>query len=163
MSKENSFKKGLNVSTSEMNQNVDHVPTTSEKNHNTYYDIEISRYASKKLETDAYEIFEIIRKMKKQMNIGETGKTTPSESYFYSLSFEILHMNETEIKTNFQKICEKYKVDFNEVTKIIQELKSLQEKQDTNEMGKYMQKLDNNALKFFEQKNKEESEARVIS
>ena len=41
MSKENSFKKGLNVSTSEMNQNVDHVPTTSEKNHNTYYDFEI--------------------------------------------------------------------------------------------------------------------------
>lgn len=160
MSKENSFKKGLNVSTSEMNQNVDHVPTTSEKNHNTYYDFEILRYASKKLETDAYEIFEIIRKTKKQMNIGETGKTTPSESYFYSLSFEILHMNETEIKTNFQKICEKYEVNFNEVTNTIQELKSLLEKQDTNEMEKYIQKLDNNALKFFERKNKEESKAR---
>lgn len=69
-------------------------------------------------------------------------------------------MNETEIKTNFQKICEKYEVNFNEVTKIIQELKSLQEKQDTNEMEKYIQKLDNNALKFFERKNKEESKAR---
>ena len=173
MSKENSFKKGLNVSTSEMNQNVDHVPTTSEmnqnvdhvsttseKNHNTYYDFEILRYASKKLETDVYEIFEIIRKTKKQMNIGETGKTTPSESYFYSLSFEILHMNETEIKTNFPKICEKYEVNFNEVTKIIQELKSLLEKQDTNEIEKYIQKLDNNALKFFERKNKEKLKAR---
>ena len=59
-----------------------------------------------------------------------------------------------------QKICEKYKVNFNEITNIIEKLKSLQEKQDTNEMEKYIQKLDNNALKFFEQKNKEESEAR---
>lgn len=134
---------------------------------------QISQYTSEKLNEDLNNIVKYLRKFDKEIeeedgNSKEEqqdgGKMKPTEAsmdYFYSLSFEISHLKKednTSIENSLKSVCEKYKVNFNEITTILRELRELQGSQTTEEIKEYIQELDNKALQYFEEKEKSDQQ-----
>lgn len=130
---------------------------------------QMSQYTNEKLNEDLYNIVKYLRKFEKEIEEEDENsknkqqdneKMKPisvSMDYFYSLSFEISHLkneNNKSIENSLKAVCEKYKINFKEITTTLKELRELQGSETTEEIRDYIQKLDDKALQYFEEKDK---------
>lgn len=130
---------------------------------------QMSEYTNEKLNEDLYNIVKYLRKFEKEIEEEDENSknkqqddekikpTSVSMDYFYSLSFETSHLkneNNKSIENSLKAVCEKYKINFKEITTILKELRELQGSETTEEIRDYIQKLDDKALQYFEEKDK---------